>query len=90
MTGARTSLSLVVSSELKRRMKADKKADDKAQKASTAPAQQQAVAQPNAENDDQELDPNVRPRPCVAVEEESRATCLTRNTTRCACSTFNR
>ena len=46
-------------------MKADKKADDKAQKASTAPAQQQAVAQPNAENDDQELDPNVSPpRPC--------------------------
>ena len=42
-------------------MKADKKADDKAQKASTAPAQQQAVVQPNAENDDQELDPNVSP-----------------------------
>ena len=53
-------------------MKADKKADDKAQKASTAPVQQQAVAQPSAENDDQELDPNVSVGSSLSVEEHRR------------------
>jgi hypothetical protein len=49
-------------SELKRQMKAQKKADEKSQKATPVPSakkEETTAAAGGGENDDQELDPNV-------------------------------
>jgi len=54
---------LFIFSELKRQLKAQKKADDKAQKATTVqptqPSAKKEGAAADGENDDQEIDPNV-------------------------------